>query len=70
MQNQQEASSGRQQENLQDFLPTTKNNPPMADPSPNNELEALRLVNQRLLQQNEKALEAPTRSSEDTTSPK
>ena len=45
LQNQQEATSGRQQENLQDFLPTTETNPPMADPPSNNELEALRLVN-------------------------
>ena len=46
MQNQQEATSGRQQENLHDFLPTTKTNPPMEDPPPNNDLEALHLVNQ------------------------
>ena len=52
-QNQQEATSGGQHENLQDFFPTTKINPPVIDPPTNNELEALRQVNQRLLWRNE-----------------
>ena len=49
LQNQQEATTGRQQENSYDFLPTHEVDPPMVDHMPNNELEALRLANQRLL---------------------
>ena len=54
--NQQENVVGRQQENPCDFLPDPEVDPPMMDPPPNNELEALRLANQRLLQQNEELL--------------
>ena len=56
IQNQQESTGGGQHENLQEFIPTAEIDLPVVDPLTNNELEAFRLVNQRLLQQNEELL--------------
>ena len=50
MQDQQEAANNRQPDNAQEA------DPPMGGLPMNNEMEALRLVNQRLLKQNEELL--------------